>query len=160
VDQRDSLADQFAEEVAEQVGIEHAGGFAQRSQGGPLNPEEFLHFVQRAGLLDAAEAGDDGVEEVEQQQGGILVEMELAIASAIARRGVIVQAFQDGVQQFEVFEAAQIGFADLRTTFLCHGIRSRFAGCQQRSQPVEIGEGRQTIELNDREVRLLPAMSS
>jgi hypothetical protein len=53
--------------------------------------------------------------------------MEAAIASAIARRGVLVQAFQDRVQDFEVLEAAQIGFADLRTTFLCHGIRSLFA---------------------------------
>jgi hypothetical protein len=53
VDQKHSLAGQFAEDVAEQVGVEHAGGFAKRSQGGACHAEEFLHFIQRAGLLDA-----------------------------------------------------------------------------------------------------------
>jgi hypothetical protein len=54
--------------------------------------------------------------------------MELAIAGAIARRGVLVQAFQNGVEDFEVPEAAQVSFADLATRFLCHGIRSGLAG--------------------------------
>ena len=72
-----------------------------------------LDFLEGAGLLDAAEAGEDGVEVVEEDQRQVLVVEELAIAGLVAIDGVIVQTFEQLQQSFELAEAAQVFFEDL-----------------------------------------------
>lgn len=59
-------------------------------------------------MLDAAEAGEDGVEKVEQDKGAVVVEEQLPVAGALALGADVVQALQQGVQHFEVLEPAQI----------------------------------------------------
>jgi hypothetical protein len=43
-----------------------------------------LHFFEGAGLLDAAQAGQDGVEEIQQDEGAVVVEEQRAIAGAVS----------------------------------------------------------------------------
>lgn len=51
-----------------------------------------------------------GVEEVEQDQGGVLVVMEGAIARPVAVAAVLMQPLQDRRQQLEVLEAVELLF--------------------------------------------------
>ena len=63
VQQRRGLCGQIADDGAEQRGVEDPAGLAQGTQGRTLTAEPFLHFGQGAGLLQAAQAGEDGAEE-------------------------------------------------------------------------------------------------
>lgn len=58
------LPAEFVDDVLEAFGVEDAGGFAERAQRSPRTTELALHLLEFAGLLDAAERGDDGVEQV------------------------------------------------------------------------------------------------
>jgi len=49
-----------------------------------------LDFVQGAGLLQAIETGEDGVKEVQQEEGRVLVEEESAVAGFIAGGAAVV----------------------------------------------------------------------
>ena len=77
-------------------GVENASGLAQGAEGNPANTEEFLDFLQLADLLEPAEAGDDAVEEVDEQEADILVAKELPVAGAIALGGDVAQGIQEG----------------------------------------------------------------
>ncbi len=59
------LIHQLANDPTQQVGIKHPGRLGQRPQRGAWAAQNALHLLQHAGLLDAAEAGDDGIEEVQ-----------------------------------------------------------------------------------------------
>jgi len=72
--------------------------------------------------LDAAQTGHDGVEEIEQDQGGVLIVMQNAIARPIALAAVIVQPLQDRRQQLEVLEAVQLVFLDAFASRHTHGV--------------------------------------
>ncbi len=56
-----------ADEGVEQLGIEDATGVAEGAAGDPVAAEQTLHFVEFAGLPNAAPALDDGVEEEAQE---------------------------------------------------------------------------------------------
>ncbi len=51
-----------------------------------------MHLLQLAGLLNTSEAGHDRVEEVQKNQGGILIEVELAVPGLVACAGVVLAA--------------------------------------------------------------------
>jgi hypothetical protein len=118
---RAGLAGQFGNEWVECFGVKDVAGFAERAQGDALAAEQLLHLVELAGLLDAAQAGDDGVEEVEQQQGGVLVEEEIAIAGAVALCRLVVEAVEQRAENLEILQAAQIGGVHCGPTLVCHG---------------------------------------
>ena len=109
----------------EQFGIEDAAGLAERAAGNPVAAEQTLHFVELAGLLDAAQALDDGVEEEQQEQAGILVIEQMAIAGVIACGGVVVQAVEQGPEDLEVLESLKIFVLDRWSRFRRHGLPPR-----------------------------------
>ena len=112
---------QLGDDFLEGVGVEDAGGFAEAAQGGGTDAEAFLDLVQEGGLLEAAQAGKDGVEEVEQQQGGVLVKEELPIAGPVAVGADFVEAFEQRRQQLEILEALEVLGRDLGFFLGRHG---------------------------------------
>jgi len=62
--------------------------------------------LQRRGLLQAAQAGDRGAEEVQQQQGDVLVEKQLPIPTAVDAAGV--QRTEQSPERVEVTEPLQV----------------------------------------------------
>jgi hypothetical protein len=89
---------QLRDEIAEQFGVKHPGGLAERAQTGPRTAEGLLNLRQLAGLLDAAQAIDDGIEVEQEYQRAILVEVEDAIAGYIALGPRLMESFQEGVE--------------------------------------------------------------
>jgi hypothetical protein len=100
---------QGAEQGAQQFGVKDAAGLTQRAQGGAAAAQVLLDLVQGAGLLQAAQAGEDGVEEVEEQQGGVLVVVEAAVTGTVPLAGVAVEALQQRTELGEVLVALQLG---------------------------------------------------
>ena len=98
---------------SKQIGVEDPGRLGQRTQRGSRATEDALDLGEFTGLLNPSQACQDGIEEVEQDQGGILIEMELAVAGLIPGARRMVQFLQDRHQQLEVLEAAQILHFDL-----------------------------------------------
>src|SRR5205814_10325759 len=96
---------QFHDDFLERCGVKDAGGFAQGAQGGSGHAEFLSDLVQRAGLLDAAEAGQDRVEEIQQHQSGVVIEEELAVAGRVTFSAEVVQTLQQRIQKLEVLEA-------------------------------------------------------
>src|SRR5947209_3191293 len=88
--------------------MEDALGFAQGTLGDTRAAGDLLNLREGAGLLQAIEAGQDGVEEVEQEQGGVLVEEEFAVAGLVAGGAVVVQASQQGSDEGKILEALEV----------------------------------------------------
>jgi hypothetical protein len=82
--------------------------------------------------LQAAQAAQHGVEEVEQEQGGVLVEEEFAIAGRVAGDADRPEPFKQRRQQAEVLEALQVAFGDSGTARLGHDWRTRGAAPERR----------------------------
>ena len=97
----------------EQFGIEDLAGLAQRSKRDTAATEQALHFIECAGLLNSPQAFDDGIEEGQQEQAGVLVVEQCAIARSIARSGVIVQTIEQ-VNSEESDETRALGLARKR----------------------------------------------
>ena len=90
------LVRKVANDGVEQFGIEDAAGLAQGTAGDSVTAEQTLHLVERAGLLNAPQALDDGIEEEQQEQASILVIEQAPIAGVIACGGIVVQAVEQG----------------------------------------------------------------
>ncbi len=129
VNQGERLRGDVADKSVEQLGIEDAAGFAQGAAGDSVAAEQTLHFIEFAGLLDAAQALDDGVEEEEQEQTGVLVIEQATIAGVIAYRGVLVQTLEQGPEQLEILESLEILVLDRCSSFRRHGLPPR-PNCQ------------------------------
>jgi hypothetical protein len=71
-----------------------------------------LNLSQSAGLDQAAGAADDGVEQEQQDQSGVLVEVQDAVVRLLAGGGVLVQPVEHWQQRLEELEAAQLLLAD------------------------------------------------
>src|SRR5262249_16861550 len=69
--------------------------------------ELLLHLGQFAGLLEGAERADDGVEEVQQDQGAIVIEVQGAVAGPVAGAAVGVEALEQGQELLEVLAAGE-----------------------------------------------------
>src|SRR5207302_524606 len=110
---------------------ENPGGFAEGAEGGTADAEKLLDLGQSAGLLHAAQAGEDRVEEIEQQQSGVLVVKEQAIASSIALSATKVQPFQQRQQLAEVLKALKVFGGDFRAALGSHRI-SRWSPLPKR----------------------------
>ena len=82
--QGQGLFGQFLHDGAKRLGVERVGSLlAERAEGSASDAEEFLHFVEAGGVLQSTEAGDDGIEEVEQDQGHILIVEQEPIAGLV-----------------------------------------------------------------------------
>jgi hypothetical protein len=99
---------QLTQHGAEQFGVEDTARFAERPEGDAGGAEALLDLGETGGLLEAAQAGEGRGEEVEQQQGGELIEVEGAVAGAVALGGLAVEALQEGAEEAEVLEALKV----------------------------------------------------
>jgi hypothetical protein len=79
-----------------------------------------LHLSQLAGLLNASQGGDDGIEEKEEDEGAILVEMQLSISRLVALAADIVESLEQRHELVEVFQAGDVFVADFFTFFSSH----------------------------------------
>jgi hypothetical protein len=67
-----------------------------------------LDLGQLRGLEQGVAAGQDGVEEVEQQQCGVVVGEELAVAGLIGRGAAGVETLEERQDLVEIPEALEI----------------------------------------------------
>jgi len=86
------LAAQFGDDLHKPLRVEATDRFGKRAERGSRTAEFLLHVTEFAGLLQPAKRSDDGVEEKQQHQHAVVVEVEGAIAGAIARTADVVQA--------------------------------------------------------------------
>lgn len=94
---RSFLRGQLGEQTSEQIGVEHPGGFTERTDADPLGQAEpALDGVQVGGLTEGVQAGEGGVEEVQEKEADVLVVEELAVAGAVASGAVAVQPGEQG----------------------------------------------------------------
>jgi len=70
--QRHGAESQFGNNLVQDGGVENASGLAERVERNPGDAQESLDSLQLTELLESAEAGDDAVEEVDQQEASIL----------------------------------------------------------------------------------------
>jgi hypothetical protein len=106
--QRQGLVGQLTDEFAEEFGVENPAGLAEGAKGGALATQKLLHLGKLTGLLDAAQALDDGVKEIEQQQRCVLVQVQQAVARFVAGRARAVQAIQQWPEDLEILQAPKI----------------------------------------------------
>ena len=97
------LADLF-HDGHEQLGVEDGAGLGEAAQGKARQAEPGLEFVELADLLQAAHAGQDGAEEVEQQKGAvfIIVERALRVRAVLVERGQQVHDLGDELDALDV----------------------------------------------------------
>ena len=75
----------------------------------------------KTSLHQAAHAGDDRIEEKQEDQRTVLIEVEHPIVGSVAGGGIIVEAVQERPQQLEVLQAAELILRDRRSFGPCHG---------------------------------------
>jgi hypothetical protein len=123
--QRQGSGNQFGKDILENGRIENVSGLAQGAERNLANAEKFLDFLQLGDLLESAEAGDNAVEEVNEQEADVLIAKELPVASAIAFGRDVAQGFQEGQNEGEILEPLQLTLGNSRPWFGCQGRDSR-----------------------------------
>src|SRR5262249_12821764 len=101
------LGPELGDDRLEPLGLEDLDGFGQGPQGGPRATDLAADLLQPAGLLQGAEGAEDGVEEEQEDQGAVVVEMELAIAGLVAPAADIMEAVEEREYLVEVLEAPE-----------------------------------------------------
>src|SRR5579862_3543045 len=119
--QGQSPVGEFADDALQRCGIEVACGGAECPQGGAWRAEFVLHFLQTTGLLQGAETFEGGVEEGEQDERGIVVEEETAIAGAVTFRTDVVKPCQERLELLEVLQAGDFFSSQGRLMCQRHG---------------------------------------
>ncbi len=104
------FAGQFLDEGHQEVGIEDVGGFGQGAERGAADAEFFLDLAETASLTEAAEGPGQRAEEGRQDEGAVLVEVQLAVAGRVAGATGILQACQQRSEPAKVLPALQVGF--------------------------------------------------
>ena len=69
---------------------------------------------------------------VSPEWGGILIEVELAIAGLVALTGVVVKLLQEGRQELKVLEAVEVLLPDFGLFLPCHSSLSMRYGSPKR----------------------------
>ena len=111
--ERLQLLAQFADDFLEPFGIEDGDRFGQRTERGSRAAQLLLHVLKFAGLLQAANRLDDGVEKEEQNQHAILIVMQRPIAGAIPLAADVMETVEQGRELIEVLQAADVLLLDL-----------------------------------------------
>jgi hypothetical protein len=79
LDDRRGLGGEFGDERMQTFGVEGPANFAE-GPGRRSSAAQLVHFAK----LDGVKTGDDWIEEVEQQQCGVLIEMKFAVVGSVA----------------------------------------------------------------------------
>lgn len=94
--------------------------------GGAADTQALQHHVPFGSLLQGAQAGEQRTEAIQQEQGGVLVVEQEAVAGLVPAAGGVVKAHQERAQQREGLEALP-----------CGGLRGRLACSGQGSPPAD-----------------------
>jgi len=138
--QRFQLSGQFAGDLFDGFGIEDFDGLRKRTERRPWAAEFLLHFFEFAGLLDAAQGSDDGVEQKQQEGGVVVIEEELAVAGVVALGAHVVQAFQQRHQPVEVFQTDNVAVTPLALLSLGHALNYAQTPGRAQGKYARIGE--------------------
>jgi hypothetical protein len=98
---------EFAHNGAQRFSRKSAGRFAECAERNPADAEQLLHLVQTTGLLQGAQAGDDRVEEI-QQQGGVLIEEQFAVAGLADRSIIALTGSESAAPRIQAQDAPKI----------------------------------------------------
>ncbi len=101
------LRRQFGDDRLQHLRIEDSGGFAQRTQSRGLHTAQVLDLLQRRELLNAPQTVDRGIEEIQEQQAGLLVEEQLPIASLVTLGTGRPQPREQIIDQAKILEPLQ-----------------------------------------------------
>jgi len=110
------LAGPFPGDFLNGFGVEDLSGFGKGAESGPGAAEAFLDALAFTGLLDAAQGGDAGVEEEQQQEGALLVEEQGAVAGAVPLGADAVEALEQGHQSVEVLQTDAVTVAEFASS--------------------------------------------
>ena len=83
-------------------GVKDVGGFTQGTQGGGGDAEALLHFGAGGRLLQATQAGDDWVQDVEQPSAGLLMVTQVPIAGAVPLCRREAEVVQERAQEAKI----------------------------------------------------------
>jgi hypothetical protein len=75
--------------------LEDLDGLGQRPQGGARAADLAADLLQQAGRLQGAEGAEDGVEKGQEDQGAIVVKVELTIAGRVAPTADVVEPVEE-----------------------------------------------------------------
>ena len=89
------LGPELGDDRLEALRLEDLDGFGQRSQGGPRAADLAADLLEQAGLLQGPEGAEDRVEEEQEDQGAIVVEMELAVAGPVALAADVMEPVEE-----------------------------------------------------------------
>ena len=106
------LGPELGDDRLEPLRLEDLDGFGQRSQGGPRAADLAADLLEEAGLLQGAEGAEDRVEEEQEDQGEIVVEMELAVAGLVALAADVMEPVEERQQLVEVLEPLEVTSGD------------------------------------------------
>ena len=107
---------------SQQLGVKDRGGFRQRSQGGARAPQGTLDLAQFRGVLEPAEAGNNGIEKVQQHSRRVLIRVEETFLTLIALTPVPMQPLKEGEDGLQVLEALKIVFVN---RWCIHAVQTR-----------------------------------
>jgi len=110
------LASQFAGNLLDRFGVEDLSGFGKGAESGSRAAESFLDALAFTGLLAAAQGGDAGVEEEQQQEGALLVEEQGAVAGAVPLGADAVEALEQGHPSVEVLQTDAVTVAEFASS--------------------------------------------
>ena len=99
---------EFANDGLQGLGVKEASCLREGAEGSAWCAEFFLNLVEATGLLDGAETGKSWIEERQKDQGGIVIEKEPSIAGVIAFGAYVVEAREEGLKLFEIFQPTNV----------------------------------------------------
>src|SRR5262249_51398621 len=92
---RGGLGPELGDDRLEPLRLEDLDGLGQRSQRGPRAADLAADLLEAAGLLQGAEGAEDRVEEEQEDQGAILIEMELAVAGPVPSAADVMELVEE-----------------------------------------------------------------
>jgi hypothetical protein len=85
------------------------GRRTRRGAGAARHP---LELLQLAGPLNGPQTGDDGIEEMERNEGGALIAVQDAVAGAVAGAADLARLSRHGKEQLEALEPLEVRLFD------------------------------------------------
>src|SRR5262249_16015935 len=119
---------QFADDFLKARRVKDVDGFRERAQGHARTTKSFLHILEFARLLQAAQRSEGGVEKEMQTKQAVLIEVQLAVVRGIAFATDRVQALQQRTELIEVLQAMKNLGAHQVWLLLQHGIHPLSTG--------------------------------
>src|ERR1019366_10623830 len=133
------LLREFADDGLQRLGIENACGLAERTQGNTRAAELLAHLGDTTGPLQGTQTVARGIEEEQENERAILIEKQRPIAGAIPFGAHVVQAREEGLKLFEIFQPANVVGGGFRLAWHDATVVSRLSDCQNGRKERPLG---------------------